>query len=140
MDNANSFCHTKWECRYHVVWIPRNRRKVLYGQMRKYHGKLLRDPAAQKECKISEGHLQPDHVHVLMEVPKKYSVSEAKGFIKVKSAIQIGTYLGQKKNLPGCIFGREASLYRQKERMKKQYAQTSESKRQRTNASNNCRC
>ena len=105
MDNANSLCHTKWECKYHVVWIPKYRRKVLYGQMRKYLGELLRDLAAQKECKILEGHLQPDHVHVLIEIPPKYSVSQVIGFIKGKSAIQIArTYLGQRKNFTGMHF------------------------------------
>lgn len=105
MDNANSLCHTKWECKYHVVWIPKYRRKVLYGQIRKYLGELLRNLAAQKECKILEGHLQADHVHVLIEIPPKYSVSQVIGFIKGKSAIQIArTYLGQRKNFTGMHF------------------------------------
>jgi putative transposase len=88
MDNSNSLCHTKWEW-YHVIWIPKYRRKVLCGQMRKYLGELLHDLAVQKECKILEGHLQPDHVHVLIEIPPKYSVSQVIGFIKGKSAIHI---------------------------------------------------
>jgi len=105
MDNANSLCHTKWECKYHVVWIPKYRRKVLYGQMRKYLGELLHDLAAQKECKILEGHMQADHVHVLIEIPPKYSVSQVIGFIKGKSAIHIArTYLGQRKNFTGMHF------------------------------------
>jgi len=105
MDNANSLCHTKWECKYHVVWIPKYRRKVLYGQMRKYLGELLHDLAAQKECKILERHLQADHVHVLIEIPPKYSVSQVIGFIKGKSAIHIArTYLGQRKNFTGMHF------------------------------------
>jgi putative transposase len=105
MDNANSLCHTKWECKYHVVWIPKYRRKVLYGQMRKYLGELLHDLAAQKECKILEGHLQADHVHVLIEIPPKYSVSQVIGFIKGKSAINIArTYLGKRKNFTGMHF------------------------------------
>jgi len=78
---------------------------VLYGQLRKYLGELLRDLAAQKECKILEGHLQPDHVHVLLEIPPKYSVSQVIGFIKGKSAINIArTYLGQRKNFTGMHF------------------------------------
>ena len=105
MDNTQSLCHTKWDCKYHVVWIPKYRRKVLYGQIRKYLGELLRDLAAQKECKILEGHLQPDHVHVLLEIPPKYSVSQVIGFIKGKSAINIArTYLGQRKNFTGMHF------------------------------------
>ncbi len=105
MDNTQSLCHTKWDCKYHVVWIPKYHRKVLYGQLRKYLGELLRDLAAQKECKILEGHLQPDHVHVLLEIPPKYSVSQVIGFIKGKSAINIArTYLGQRKNFTGMHF------------------------------------
>jgi putative transposase len=88
-----------------VVWIPKYRRKVLYGQMRKYLGELLHDLAAQKDCKILEGHLQADHVHVLIEIPPKYSVSQVIGFIKGKSAIHIArTYLGQRKNFTGMHF------------------------------------
>src|SRR6266568_4702191 len=105
MDNTQSLCHTKWDCKYHVVWIPKYHRKVLYGQLRKYLGELLRDLAAQKECKILEGHLQPDHVHVLLEIPPKYSVSQVIGFIKGKSAINIArTYVGQRKNFTGQNF------------------------------------
>ena len=105
MDNTQSLCHTKWDCKYHVVWIPKYHRKVLYGQLRKYLGELLRDLAAQKECKILEGHLQPDHVHVFLEIPPKYSVSQVIGFIKGKSAINIArTYLGQRKNFTGMHF------------------------------------
>lgn len=105
MDNTQSLCHTKWDCKYHVVWIPKYRRKVLYGQLRKYLGELIQVLAAQKECKILEGHLQPDHVHMLIEIPPKYSVSQVIGFIKGKSAIHIArSYLGQRKNFIGMHF------------------------------------
>ncbi len=100
-----SLCHTKWECKYHVVWIPKYRRKVLYGQLRKYLGELFHDLATQKESKILEGHLQADHVHVLLSIPPKYSVAQIVGFIKGKSAIHIArAYIGQRKNFSGMNF------------------------------------
>ena len=105
MNDSQSLCHTKWECKYHVVWIPKYRRKALYGQLRKYLGEFLHDLAKQKEAKILEGHLQADHVHVLISIPPKYSVSQVIGFIKGKSAIHIArTYIGQKKNFNGMHF------------------------------------
>jgi len=76
-------------------WIPKYRKKTLYGQLRSYMGSLFKSLASQKECKIVEGHLQPDHVHVLISIPPKYAVSQVIGFIKGKSAIQIArTYMG----------------------------------------------
>ena len=105
MDSKHSLCHTKWECKYHVVWVPKYRRKVLYCQIRKHLGQLFHDLAAQKECKILEGHLQPDHVHMLISIPPKYSVSQVIGFIKGKSAIYIArNYLGHKKNFTGMSY------------------------------------
>ena len=105
MDNANSLSHTKWECKYHVVWIPKYRRKALFGQLRQYLGELLHSLAAQKESKILEGHLMADHIHMLLSIPPKYSVSQVVGFMKGKSAIHIASvYLGQKKNFTGMSF------------------------------------
>ncbi|MFA5718769.1 MAG: IS200/IS605 family transposase [Desulfobulbaceae bacterium] len=105
MKDTESLCHTKWECKYHVVWIPKYRRKVLYGQLRKHLGEYLHELCRQKEAKILEGHLQQDHVHVLISIPPKYSVSQVIGFIKGKSAIHIArTYFGQKKNFNGMHF------------------------------------
>lgn len=105
MDNANSLRHTKWECKYHVVWIPKYRRKALFGQLRQYLGELLHDLAAHKESKILEGHLMPDHIHMLVSIPPKYSVSQVMGYMKGKSAIHIArVYLGQKKNFTGMSF------------------------------------
>jgi putative transposase len=87
------------------VWIPKCRRKILYGQLRRNLGELLRDLARQKESKILEGHLQQDHVHVLISIPPKYSVSHVIGYIKGKSAIHIArAYLGQRKNFNGMHF------------------------------------
>jgi putative transposase len=105
MEHAQSLNHTLWECKYHVVWIPKYRKKSLYGQLRSYLGSLFKGLASQKECEIVEGHLQPDHVHMLISIPPKYAVSQVIGFIKGKSAIQIArTYIGQRKNFTGQHF------------------------------------
>jgi putative transposase len=105
MGNSESLSHTRWDCKYHLVWVPKGRRKVLYGQLRKYLGKVLHELAGQKESKILEGHLQADHVHVLVSIPPKYSVAQVVGFIKGKSAIHIArNYLGRRKNLTGMHF------------------------------------
>jgi len=105
MNPAESLKHTKWECKYHVVWILKYRKKSLYQGLRRYLGELLKDLAAQKECKILEGHLVSDHVHILISIPPKYSVSQAVGFIKGKSAIAIArNYMGRRKNFTGQSF------------------------------------
>ncbi len=89
MTPSESLKHTKWECKYHVVWIPKYRKKSLYKELRRYLGELLKDLALQKECKILEGHLVSAHVHILILIPPKYSVAQVVGFIKGKSAIAI---------------------------------------------------
>jgi len=105
MNDTQCLSHTKWECKYHIVWIPKYRRKMLYGQLRKNLGEVFHELARQKECKILEGHLQSDHIHVLVSIPPKYSVAQIVGYIKGKSAIHIArTYLGQRKNYTGMSF------------------------------------
>jgi putative transposase len=105
MGNVENLGHTRWDCKYHLVWVPKCRWKVLYGQLRKYLGKVLHDLAGQKESKILEGHLQADHVHMLVSIPPPYSVSQVVGFIKGKSAIHIArSYLGRRKNYTGMHF------------------------------------
>jgi len=105
MDDAQSLCHTRWDCKYHIVWIPRCRRKVLFGRIRNHLGDLLHSLVRQKEYKILEGHLQPDHVHILISIPPKSSVAQVIGFIKGKSAIRIARmYLGQKQKFTGMHF------------------------------------
>src|SRR4030042_825912 len=102
MEDVQSLSHTVWECKYHVVWIPKYRKKVLYGELRKHVGGGLRELALQKECKVLEGHLMPDHVHMLISIPPKYSVAQVVGFIKGKSAIHIArAYMGRRKNFTG---------------------------------------
>ena len=105
MNDVQCLSHTKWECKYHVVWIPKCRKKLLYGQLRKNMGEMFHELARQKESRVLEGHLQPDHVHMLISIPPKYAVSQVVGYMKGKSAIHIArTYLGQRKNYSGMSF------------------------------------
>lgn len=97
--------HSKWDCKYHVVFIPKGRRKVLYGQLRRHLGVVFRQLARQKESVIEEGHMMPDHVHMLISIPPKYAVAQVVGFIKGKSAIHIArTYGERKRNFVGQHF------------------------------------
>jgi putative transposase len=105
VEDVETLAHAKWECKYHVVWIPRCRKKTLYGELRKHLGETFRNLAMQKECKVIEGHLLPDHVHILISIPPKYAVSQIVGYMKGKSAIHIArTYMGRKKNFTGQSF------------------------------------
>jgi putative transposase len=97
MDEYESLSHTKWECKYHVVFIPKCRRKTLFGHIRRNLGEVFHKLAAQKESRIEEGHIQPDHVHMLIMIPPKYAVSQVVGFIKGKSAIYIARVYGERK-------------------------------------------
>ena len=105
MEDSESLSHSKWECKYHVVFIPKCRRKVLYGQLRKYLGEVFRQLADQKECRIEEGHLRPDHVHIMISIPPKYAVSQVVGFLKGKSAIHVARNYGERsRNFVGQSF------------------------------------
>jgi putative transposase len=99
MDEMESLSHTKWECKYHVVFIPKCRRKTLYGELRQHLGEGFRELAVQKEkeSRIEEGHLLPDHVHMMIAIPPKYAVSQVIGFIKGKSAIHLARVYGERK-------------------------------------------
>ncbi len=97
MDDLESLSHTAWECKYHVVFNPKCRRRTLYGELRKHLGEVFRRLAAQKESRIEEGHLMPDHVHMLVSIPPKYAVSQVVGFIKGKSAIHLARVYGERK-------------------------------------------
>jgi putative transposase len=102
MNEYQTLSHTKWECKYHVVFIPKYRRKVLYGQVRKDLGEVFRELARQKESWVEEGHLQADHVHMLLSIPPKYAVAQVVGYLKGKSAIYIArTYGGRLRNFVG---------------------------------------
>jgi putative transposase len=104
-DDLESLSHTKWECKYHVVFIPKCRRKVLYGELRRHLGDVFRRLAGQRESRIEEGHLMANHVHMMISIPPKYSVSQVIGYIKGKSAIHLArTYGERKRNLVGQNF------------------------------------
>jgi putative transposase len=101
MSNTQSLSHTKWECKYHLTWIPKYRRKELYGDLRKYLGEVLENWRGEKNETL-EGHLMPDHAHMLISIPPKDAVSQGVGFIKGKSAIHIAReFFGRRKNFTG---------------------------------------
>jgi putative transposase len=97
MDDYGSLSHSKRECKYHVVFIPKCRRQTLYAELRQHLGEVFRRLAEQKESTIEEGHLLADHVHMLISIPSKYAVSQVIGFIKGKSAIHLARMYGEKK-------------------------------------------
>ncbi|MEZ5362987.1 MAG: IS200/IS605 family transposase [Bryobacterales bacterium] len=97
MDDYESLSHTKWEYKYHVIFIPKYRRKVLHGRLRQYLGEPLRRLAEQRQSRIEEGHLMMDHVHMMIAIPPKYAVSQVVGNIKGKSAIHIARTHGERK-------------------------------------------
>ena len=105
MRSVESLSHTRWECKYHIVFIPKYRKKAMFGQIRKELGDVFRRLARQKESVIEEGHLMSDHVHMMLSIPPKYAVSQVIGFIKGKSAIDIArVYAGRKRNYVGQHF------------------------------------
>ena len=97
MDEYESLSHTKYECIYHIVFIPKGRRRLLYEELRKHMGDVFRRLAEQKESRIEEGHLMSDHVHMMIRIPPKYAVSNVIGFIKGKSAIHLARVYGERK-------------------------------------------
>ena len=97
MDTFESLNHSVWQCKYHVVFIPKCRRKTLYAELRQYLGEVFRKLALQKESRIEEGHLLSDHVHMLIAIPPKYAVAQVVGFIKGKSAIHLARVYGERK-------------------------------------------
>ena len=105
MDKTESLSHSKWECKYHVVFIPKCRRRTLYEQLRRDLGEVFRTLAEHKESRIEEGHLMRDHVHMLIAIPPKYAVSQVIGYLKGKSAIHIArTYAERRRNFVGQHF------------------------------------
>ena len=105
MDEYQSLSHTKWDCKYHVIFIPKYRRRALYGQLRRHVREVFRKLAEQKESRIEEAHLMPDHVHMMIVIPPKYAVSQVVGFIKGKSAIHLArSYAERSRNFVGQHF------------------------------------
>ena len=97
-----SLSHSKWNCKYHVVFIPKGRKKTLYGKIRGFLGPVLRELAGQRGSTIIEGHMVQDHVHRLIRIPPKYAVAEVLGYIKGKSAIAAARQCsGRQRNFHG---------------------------------------
>ena len=102
MNDYQTLSHTQWECKYHVVFIPKGRRKALYGQLRAALGEVFRALAQHKESKVEEGHLRPDHVHMLLSIPPQDAVAQVVGYRKGKSAIYLArTFGGKVRNFVG---------------------------------------
>ena len=97
MDGPESLSHSTWECKYHVVFIPKCRRRTIYEQLRRPLGEVFHRLARQKESAIEEGHLLLDHVHMLIAIPPKFAVSQVIGFIKGKSAIHLARVYGERR-------------------------------------------
>ena len=105
MQGLESLSHSRWACKYHVVFIPKCRRQVLYKELRSHLGELFQSLASQKESRIEEGHLLADHVHMLISIPPKHAVAHVVGYLKGKSAIHIArTFLGRRQNFAGQNF------------------------------------
>ena len=100
-----SLSHSKWDCKYHVIFVPKRCRKVLYGELRQQLKGIFHELARQKECQILEGHLMPDHVHMVIAIPPKYAVSAVIGFLKGKSAIAVACLQGKSTTSPASICG-----------------------------------
>src|SRR6266436_5404279 len=102
MEDHRSLSHTKWQCKYHIVFIPKYRRRQLYGVVRKHLGEVFPRLAKHKECWIEEGHIMADHVHMLINVPPKLAVSSVVGYIKGKSASDVARhFLRRERNYAG---------------------------------------
>ena len=109
-----SLSHSKWDCKYHVVFIPKGRKKALYGKIRSFLGPVLRELAGQRGSTILEGQMVQDHVHMLIRIPPKYAVAEVIGYIKGKSAIAVARqFSGRQRNFNGERFWRAGMRYPQ---------------------------
>jgi len=105
MKEYQSLAHTRWDCKYHVVFMPKRRKKAIFGSLRRHLGEIFRELAKHKGSEVVEGHLMPDHVHMCLSVPPKYSVSHVVGYIKGKSAIAIARkFGGRTRNFTGEVF------------------------------------
>ena len=141
MDEYQSLSHTVWDCKYHVVWIPKCRRKVLYEELRKHLGQVFRTLALQKESKILEGHLMVDHVHMLISIPPKYGVSQVVGLIKGKSAIHIARdFQGRKRDFTGHSFWARGYLVSTVGRDEKTIREYIKKESPKTDVWTNCTC
>jgi putative transposase len=135
MPDIETLSHTTWDGKYHVVFIPTYRRKALYPELRRHLGEVFRALAEQKACRIEEGHVMADHVHMLLSMPPKYSVAQVVGFIKGKAAIHIArTFMGRRKNSTGhhCwVRGYSVSTVGRDEAVSREYIRTQEAEERR---------
>ena len=99
MKEYQSLSHTRWDCKYHVVFIPKRRKKKVFGVLRRHLGEIFHELASHKESKVVEGHLMPDHVHMCISIPPKYAVSNVVGYMKGKSAIRLPGSSGEAEEL-----------------------------------------
>jgi putative transposase len=104
MHEWESQSHVRWDCKYHVVIVPKYRRKALYGNLRRQIGRVLRDLCRQRGVTLVEGHAMPDHVHLCLSIPPRYSVAHTVGFLKGKSAVRIHRELLRERRLTGLHF------------------------------------
>ena len=107
MQDIESLAHVRWECKYHVVFIPKSRKKVIFGNLRVSIGQILRELRDQKGIGLLEGHATNDHVHLCLSIPPKYSVAYTIGFLKGKSAVRIHRELLQERRMTGLHFWRQ---------------------------------
>jgi putative transposase len=135
MDEFQSLNHTKWDCKYHVVFIPKGRKKALFGHVRQHLGEGYRRLAEHKESRIEEGHLMPDHVHMMISVPPKYAVSQIVGYIKGKSAIHLARTYGERQRIfAGQHFWARGYFVSTVGRDKRRYANTFRTRKKKTPA------
>ena len=104
MKSWKSQSHVRWDCKYHLVFISKYRQRAIYGEVRKKIGGIIRDLCRQKGVELLEGHAMPDHIHLLLSIPPKYSVSNTVGYIKGKSAIRIHREILCTKRMTGLSF------------------------------------
>ena len=105
MKEYQSLSHTRWDCKYHIVFIPKRRKKAIFGSLRRQLGEIFRELARHKEAEVVEGHLMPDHVHMCVSIPPKVAVANVVGYIKGKSAITIARkFMGRERNFTGEVF------------------------------------
>ena len=105
MKEYQSLSHTRWDCKYHVVFIPKRRKKSIFGALRKHLGEVFRELARHKGSEVVEGHLMSDHVHMCISIPPKVAVANVVGYMKGKSAITIARkFMGRARNFTGEVF------------------------------------
>ena len=105
MKEYQSLSHTRWDCKYHVVFIPKRRKKAIFGSLRRHLGEVFRELARHKEAEVVEGHLMPNHVHMCISIPPKIAVANVVGYMKGKSAITIARkFMGRARNFTGEVF------------------------------------